>query len=104
MITDDEVRWNHDLSQEIPKRKGVINNLTKFDAQFFGIHGKQAHAMDPQGRQLIETAYEAILDAGIHPNTLRDTKTGVFVAVCFSETEKLVFFDTVRNDGWGLAG
>lgn len=104
MITDKEVRWNHNLSQEIPKRKGVVNNLSKFDATFFGIHYKQAHAMDPQGRQLIEAAYESILDAGMHPHSLRGTKTGVFVAVCFSETEKSLLFDTIHTDGFSLAG
>lgn len=104
MITDKEVRWTSSLSQEIPVRKGVINNLTKFDAAFFGIHKRQADAMDPQGRQIIECAYEAILDAGMHPHMLRNSKTAVYVAVCFSETEKSLLFDTVHADGFSLAG
>lgn len=61
--------------------------------------------MDPQGRALIETAYEAILDAGIHPQSLRETRTGVFVANCFSEAEKNMVIDTVGIDGsLALAG
>lgn len=60
--------------------------------------------MDPQGRQIIEAAYEAILDAGLHPKSLRDTKTGVFVAVCFSEAEKNILFDNARSSGFALAG
>lgn len=91
MITDKEARWSHSFRQEIPKRKGVIKNLEKFDASFFGIHSKQVNAMDPQGRKIIECAYEAILDAGIHPHSLRDTKTGVYVAVSFSESEHNLF-------------
>lgn len=49
---------------EIPERAGRIRDLNKFDAVFFGIHGKQANAMDPMLRVLLEKAYEAILDAG----------------------------------------
>lgn len=97
MITDKEKRWNHGLSHEIPKRKGVIKSLNKFDATFFGVHYKQASIMDPQGRQIIECAYEAVLDAGVHPHSLRDSKTGVFVAICFSETEKALCYDTLSS-------
>ncbi|XP_031639213.1 fatty acid synthase-like, partial [Contarinia nasturtii] len=106
MITDEEMRWNHDVSQEVPKRKGVLKNINKFDAAFFGIHSKQAQHIDPQARKLIETAYEAILDAGIHPQALRDTKTGVFVGVCFSEAEKSIVYETIssKDGGTGLAG
>lgn len=60
--------------------------------------------MDPQGRQIIEAAYEAVLDAGLHPQSLRDTKTGVFVAVCFSEAEKNLLFDNMNASGHALSG
>ncbi|XP_031637736.1 fatty acid synthase-like, partial [Contarinia nasturtii] len=105
MTTAKESRWSNSMSQELPKRKGVLNDISKFDAAFFGIHSKQANNMDPQGRALIETAYEAILDAGIHPQSLRETRTGVFVANCFSEAEKNMVIDTVGIDGsMALAG
>lgn len=104
MTTEKEVRWKNSLSHEFPERKGVINNLSKFDASFFGIHSKQANLMDPQGRLVIEVAYEAIMDAGIHPQYLRNSKTGVFVAVCFSEAEKNVMFDNLGESGMALAG
>lgn len=104
MTTDKEARWSDSLSQDLPRRKGIINNLNKFDASFFGIHSKQANAMDPQGRQIIECAYEAIIDAGIHPQTLRGSKTGVFVAVCFSEAEKNLLFDNLHSSGFALSG
>lgn len=41
MTSDKEARWSHSLSQELPRRKGTINSVTKFDAGFFGIHSKQ---------------------------------------------------------------
>lgn len=64
---------------EIPKRMGLIKNIEKFDATFFGVPYKQTQTMDPQCRLLIETAYEAILDAGICPKTVRGSKTGCFM-------------------------
>lgn len=92
------------MSKELPKRKAVLNNINKFDAAFFGIHSKQADRMDPQARQIIECAYEAILDAGFHPQTLRGSKTGVFVGVCFSEADKNLLCEMVGDDALGLAG
>lgn len=43
---------------------GKLKDLNKFDAHFFGVHGKQADYMDPQARMLLELTYEAIVDAG----------------------------------------
>lgn len=78
MTTDKEIRWKDNMSQEFPRRKGIINNLNKFDASFFGIQSRAAALIDPQARIAMECAYEAILDAGIHPQALRNTKTGAF--------------------------
>ena len=47
MITEDERRWPKGL-YGLPSRAGKIKDLSKFDAQFFGVHGKQANLMDPQ--------------------------------------------------------
>jgi fatty acid synthase len=48
----------------LPERSGKLKDLTKFDASYFGVHPKQAHAMDPQLRLLLEVTHEAIVDAG----------------------------------------
>ncbi|EDW67835.2 fatty acid synthase [Drosophila virilis] len=103
MVDDDERRWRH-FNPEIPKRSGKISNLEKFDATFFGVHFKQAHTMDPQTRILIETAYEAVIDAGINPKSLRGTKTGVYVGSCISESEKTWFYEKVSSGGFGITG
>ena len=63
MITEDDRRWPIGL-YGLPSRAGKIKDLSKFDAQFFGVHGKQANLMDPQARMLLELTYEAICDSG----------------------------------------
>lgn len=103
MVNDDETRWRH-TNPEIPRRSGKINNIEKFDASFFGVNFKQARCMDPQARLILEHAYEAVLDAGIPPKSLRGSKTGVYVGVSFNESEKLWIYEKVSKEGFGITG
>lgn len=105
MVTVTEKRWPN-YHAEIPSRMGVLDEIEKFDATFFGVPFKQTNSMDPQCRLLIETAYEAILDAGICPKTIRGSKTGVFIGACFGESEKAFFYDAnhITQSGLGITG
>ena len=47
------------------KRAGFLDQIDKFDPQFFGISPREAPYVDPQHRLLLETAWEAIEDAGL---------------------------------------
>ena len=101
MVTASEKRWPN-YNPEIPTRMGVIDDIEKFDATFFGVPYKQAHCIDPQCRLLIETAYEAIVDAGVCPKSIRGSKTGVFIGACFNESEKVFFYDPNHITAYGL--
>lgn len=60
---------------------GFMNEVDKFDAEFFGISENDAKVMDPQHRLFIQTAWAAFEDAGYRPSDLSGTKTGVFVGI-----------------------
>lgn len=103
MVDDLETRWRH-CHVEIPKRMGKMSDLDKFDNEFFGLKYAQSQAMDPQGRMFLEHAYETIVDAGINPKKLRGTRTGVFIGVCFVESDRSWLFERKTDNGDGIIG
>ncbi|ACL75236.1 non-ribosomal peptide synthetase [Ruminiclostridium cellulolyticum] len=62
-----------------------IDDVERFDAQFFNMSKIHAEMTDIHQRLFLETAYNTIEDAGYKPSGLAGTKTGVFVGVASSD-------------------
>jgi phthiocerol/phenolphthiocerol synthesis type-I polyketide synthase D len=60
---------------------GFVSDVAGFDADFFGITPREAEAMDPQQRMLLEVAWESLEHAGIPPDSLSGSRTGVMVGM-----------------------
>ncbi|KAI0845061.1 hypothetical protein F5Y00DRAFT_273309 [Daldinia vernicosa] len=68
-----------------PKRKwfgNFIENYDKFDHKFFKKSPRESSTMDPQQRQFLQCAYQALEQSGYFHSSERDNKIGCFVGVC----------------------
>ncbi|MEU9986405.1 type I polyketide synthase [Streptomyces sp. NPDC048045] len=81
-----------------------VDDAGGFDANFFGIAPREALAMDPQQRQVLELAWEAFERAGIDPTSVRDSLTGVFVGASPQSYAGTLEQATPEMDGYRLTG
>ncbi|SES73464.1 type I polyketide synthase [[Clostridium] polysaccharolyticum] len=88
-------RWDvekyFDKDRETPgkacnKKGGYLNqDIREFDARFFNISPKEANALDPQQRILLEVTWEAFENANMNIEEYNGSNTGVYVGICNNE-------------------
>jgi amino acid adenylation domain-containing protein len=62
------------------KAKGVLRDVDRFDASFFGYSPREAEVLDPQHRHFLECSWEALESAGCDPERFPGA-IGVFAGV-----------------------
>ena len=79
-------RWSRELLRRLEvttgglaQEGGFLDAVEEFDAGFFGISPREALEMDPQQRLVLEAVWEALERAGIRPEGLRESRTGVYL-------------------------
>ncbi|MFF1406050.1 type I polyketide synthase, partial [Streptomyces sp. NPDC058294] len=83
---------------------GFLEGAAEFDAELFGISPREALAMDPQQRAFLEVCWEGLERAGIAPDSLRGTQTGVFAGVMPQEYGPRLGEAAAGAAGFGLTG
>ncbi|EHB49685.1 Mycocerosate synthase [Mycolicibacterium rhodesiae JS60] len=106
-------RWDNDQYYDpeanVPGRTAskwgaFLDDVAGFDSGFFEINEREAAALDPQHRLLLETSWEAVEHAGLTPEVLRDSLTGVFTGLTHSDYQ-LVSAQTDAMEGpYGFSG
>ncbi|WP_434391509.1 beta-ketoacyl synthase N-terminal-like domain-containing protein [Melittangium boletus] len=78
-----ESRWRLDESLRRARWAALLRDedVMGFDAGFFGVSPREAAAIDPQQRLFLGVSVEALEDAGIALESVRGSRTGVFVGM-----------------------
>lgn len=106
-------RWDgdeyYDAERGVPGRSvsrwgGFLDDVAGFDNSFFGIGEREATAIDPQHRLLLETAWEAVEHAGMAPTSLAGSATGVFVGLSHDDYTVLTRDAGVLDDAYSFTG
>ncbi|MFT5686371.1 MAG: NADPH:quinone reductase-like Zn-dependent oxidoreductase/3-oxoacyl-(acyl-carrier-protein) synthase, partial [Myxococcota bacterium] len=73
------------LGKMYARRGGFLDDIERFEPEFFGIAPREAPGMDPQQRLLLEVGFEALSSAEIATTQLTETLTGVYIGICSNE-------------------
>ncbi len=70
-----------EVQSEACRFGAFIEGIDLFDAEFFRISPVEAQLLDPQQRLMLETSWQALEDAGMDPERLKGSRTGVYIGI-----------------------
>ncbi len=98
------VAGDPDAEDAASRRGAFIDEIDYFDSRFFRIAPIEARTMDPQQRLLLETSWHALEDAGIDPDRLKGSRSGVYAGIGSSEYRRLISANGGGDDFFGTSG
>nr|MCH9702678.1 type I polyketide synthase [Actinomycetes bacterium] len=104
---DAEAFYDPDVSVpgRMPTKWGAyLDDVSGFDADFFGITPREAMSMDPQQRVALEVAWEALENAGYAPDQLGESRTAVMMGVYYSEYQNASADNADSIDAYSATG
>lgn len=104
MIRDiKDSRWREHLSKDYNenqymKKAGFLKeDIMSFDNRLFRLSPKEAERTDPQQRLFMKVTWEALENAGYSPNSLKNSKTGVYVGITSTDYSNELCIDRKVN-------
>lgn len=106
-------RWDNDEYYDpepgVPGRTAskwgaFLDDVAGFDPEFFGINEREAAAIDPQHRLLLETSWEAMEHAGLTRDAVRDSLTGVFTGLSHFDYQAVSAKSDAMEGPYGFSG
>ncbi len=106
-------RWDVDAFYEpnsaIPGKMntqwgGFLEDIEKFDPNFFNISPREAEHIDPQQRLVLEVAWEALENGGIIPEKLAGSQTGVFIGIGSYDYHKYLCQNVANINAYSAIG
>jgi polyketide synthase 5 len=106
-------RWDNDEYYDpepgVPNRTAskwgaFLDDVAGFDAEFFGLSEREATALDPQHRLLLETSWEAMEHSGLPREAVTDSLTGVFMGLTHYDYQLVSTNSDAMEGPYGFSG
>ncbi|MGW3042850.1 beta-ketoacyl synthase N-terminal-like domain-containing protein [Kitasatospora sp. NPDC001159] len=91
-------RWDTAAHPDLVGKAALLDDIRRFDHEFFAVSPREAALMDPQQRLLLEVAWATAEDAGWDPTALAGTRTGVYAGVCHSDYAAVLAAHASRDE------
>ncbi|WP_369816174.1 sulfolipid-1 biosynthesis phthioceranic/hydroxyphthioceranic acid synthase [Mycobacterium sp. 852014-52144_SCH5372336] len=106
-------RWDidefYDSEPGVPGRStskwgAFLEDVGGFDPDFFHLNEREAAALDPQHRLLLETSWETVEHAGLVPEVVFGSRTGVFIGLTHFDYQLVTVGSQAMEKPYGFTG